>query len=532
VRDDYTVALYIRLSAEDENEGESDSVKNQRDLLTAFVKRDAGFSGCTLLEFCDDGYSGVNFNRPNVKAMLDRVRKGEINCVVVKDFSRFGRNYIEVGDYIEQVFPFLGVRFISVNDHYDSDKDYNSIGGIEVALRALIYDLYSKDLSQKVKSALAVRYKKGEYVSSYSPFGYVKAEDGNRLVVDETAAKYVRRMFALAISGKAAFEIAQILNAEMTPTKAQYKKHEMGYATWDKRTIDIDNSFWSDKSVRKVIQNDVYIGTVVSGKTERQTFGDKKFRQKPRSEWICVPDMHEPIVSKEDFELANKLLVMPRRKKNAPKERYLYAKVRCHCCKRSLLRLRSKSPEYACETPRFKPSPNCVTEPVSELKIEEALLLAIRAQAASVIDMDKARAKKNGQITERKLELQKILRRLDGMVNNLTTARQEQYERYADGNIGLDEFTAQKASFNEQIEGHIAKIEEVKSLIDGCDALITDMAHVTEEWRNALNIECLSKELVDALVDSITVYDSEHIEIRWRFADEYALSEGETGNVG
>jgi hypothetical protein len=332
-------------------------------------------------------------------------------------------------------------------------------------------------------------------------------------------------MFALAISGKTAYEIAQILNAEMTPTKAQYKKHEMGYTTWDTRAIDIDNSFWNDVSVRKVIQNEVYTGTVVSGKTWRPDITEKRFRQKPKGEWICVPDMHEAIVSKEDFALANKLLTMSRRKKTNPKERYLYAKVRCHCCKRSLLRMRSaKSPRYVCGTPRFKPSPDCITEPVSELQIEEALLSAIRAQATTVIDMDKARVKKNGQIAGRKQELIKAVRRYEGTIKSLTAARQEQYERYVDEKIGLAEFTAQKASLNEQIEGLAAKIEEVNILIAGCDDLMTDMAHVTEEWRNALNVENLSKELVDALVDSITVYDSEHIEIRWRFADEYAMS--------
>jgi len=521
VRDDYTVALYIRLSSEDENDGESNSVKNQRDLLTAFVKKDAGLSGCTLLEFCDDGHSGVNFDRPNVKSLLNKVRGGGINCVVVKDFSRFGRNYIEVGDYLEQVFPFLGVRFISVNDHYDSDNAHNSIGGIEVALRALIYDLYSKDLSQKVRSALAVRYQKGEFVSSYAPFGYNRAEDENRLVIDEDAAKYVRKMFELAMSGMDAYEIARTLNADMTPTKAQYKKHMKGYTTWDKRAADIDNSFWNDVSVRKVIQNEVYIGTVVAGKSFRPNLAENRFKQRPRSEWICVPDMHEPIVMKEEFELANKLIRMPRRKKTEPKERYLYSKVRCHCCNRSLKRLRYKSPVFACDTPRFKPSPDCVTEPVSELQIEEALLSAIRAQAPAVMDMDKARIKKNGQISERKQELQKAVRRYEGMVNKLMVERQEHYERFKDGLINRDEYFSLRDSVNEQIDELNAKVEEIKAFISDCDALMTDMAHVTEEWRVALNVESLSKELVDALVESIIVYDSEHIEIKWKFADTF-----------
>ena len=337
--------------------------------MTAFVRKNPELSGCTLLEFCDDGYSGVNFERPKVKEMLEKVRKNMIQCIIVKDFSRFGRNYIEVGDYIEQVFPFLGVRFVSVNDNYDSNNDYNSIGGIEVALRTLIYDLYSKDLSQKVRSALEIRYKKGEFIGSYTPFGYIKADGGqNKLAVDPEAAKYVRKMFDLAISGVDAYEIARILNADMTPTKAQYKKHKMGYTTWDKRALNIDNSFWTDTYVRKVIQNEVYTGMVIMGKTWRPDLHERRFKQKPKSEWVCVPDMHEPIVSKEEFDLANKMIRVPARKKTVPKEQYLYSKIRCHCCKRSMKRSRSTiSPIFTCDTPKFKPSPNCITEPVSEI---------------------------------------------------------------------------------------------------------------------------------------------------------------------
>jgi DNA invertase Pin-like site-specific DNA recombinase len=305
MRDNYTVALYIRLSAEDENDGESNSVKNQRDLLTAFVRREANLSGCTLLEFCDDGFSGVNFDRPKVKEMLEKVRKGMIQCIIVKDFSRFGRNYIEVGDYLVQVFPFLDVRFISVNDSYDSDKDYNSIGGIEVALRALIYDLYSKDLSQKVKSAKMSKLKKGEFLGGYAPFGYVKEEGKNQLLVDPEAAKIVRRMFDLAMSGIDAYKIAKILNDDMTPTKAQYKKHSKGYTTWDKRTIDIDNSFWTDTYVRKVIGDETYVGTVVSGKVRSQGVGSRRMKFNEEKPDVILLDVMMP--HKNGFEVCKEI---------------------------------------------------------------------------------------------------------------------------------------------------------------------------------------------------------------------------------
>jgi hypothetical protein len=331
-------------------------------------------------------------------------------------------------------------------------------------------------------------------------------------------------MFEFAMSGVNAYEIARMLNSDMIPTKSQYKKLEKGYKTWDTVAVDFDNAFWTDTSVRKVIQDEVYIGTVISGKFKRPSIGNKKIKSNPKSEWICVPDMHEPIVTKEEFARADKMIRMPRRNKTVPKERYLYAKVRCHCCNRSLIRWRGKSPIYFCETPKFKPSPDCVTEPVSELQIEEALLSAIKAQATSVIDMDKARIRKNEQIAERKQELQKAARRYEGSVNNLTSVRQDYYEKLKDDEISRDEYFTQRDSINEQIEILNAKTEEAKTLIAECDALMSDMAHVADEWHNALDIESLSKELVDVLVDSIIVYDSEHIEIHWKFAYEYAAS--------
>ena len=179
---------------------------------------------------------------------------------------------------------------------------------------------------------------------------------------------------------------------------------------------------------------------------------------------------------------------------------------------------------YVCGTPRFKPSPNCVTEPVSEIDIEEVLLSAIRAQASSVFDMDKARIKKNKQIADKKQEHQKAIRRYEGMVSSLIATRQEHYERLKDEQISRDEFSTLRDSINEQIDRLNIKIEETKTLIADCDALTSDMAQTVVEWHNALCIESLSKELVDALVDSIIVFDSEHIEIRWKFADEYAMS--------
>ena len=199
---DYTVALYIRLSQEDDNIGESNSVKNQRDLLIDFAMKHPDLSKGKPLYFIDDGYSGVDFNRPAVTNMLEQVRTGKIQCVIVKDFSRFGRNYIEVCGYLEQVFPFLGVRFLSVNDFFDSNDNKGSSAGIEVGFKTLIHDLYSKDLSVKSKTGKLTKTKKGEHVGGTAPFGYMKSKKvKNTWEIDETAAAIVYKIYALALDG-------------------------------------------------------------------------------------------------------------------------------------------------------------------------------------------------------------------------------------------------------------------------------------------------------------------------------------------
>ena len=228
----YVIAIYIRLSAEDgdlsDEKNESNSVVNQRAYIRRFIELRPEFAGAQILEFCDDGYSGTNMERPAVRRLLEQVRQRKINCIIVKDMSRFGRDYIVVGDYLEQIFPFLDVRFIAINDSYDSkDHKYGSAGLIDVSFRNVIYDLYSKDLSEKVRSTKKQLAEKGYCVAPYAFFGYQKAP-GNKhtLLVDEDAAAVVRRVFDLFTSGLSTTEIAvkKTAAAKAAPKAAEEKK--------------------------------------------------------------------------------------------------------------------------------------------------------------------------------------------------------------------------------------------------------------------------------------------------------------------
>lgn len=274
-----TLVFYIRLSISDSDmafcrKEESNSITSQRNLLYAYIRSYEEFAEYEVLEYFDDGVSGTGFeNRTEFQRMLADARAGKFECLLVKDFSRFGRDYLEVGNYMEFVFPVLGIRFISVNDGYDSKQQSGITGGMDVAFRDLIYQMYSRDLSRKVKSARRNRNKQGEYTAFFTAFGYRKnPADKHKLVVDEPAAEVVREIFTLAADGKSASEIARILNERKTPTRLQWQ--------WERginyKPAHMGDYLWVNTTVMAVIRNSIYKETLIQNRYETVGFGDNK----------------------------------------------------------------------------------------------------------------------------------------------------------------------------------------------------------------------------------------------------------------
>ena len=218
--------LYIRLSDADDDlkfKTESESIANQRTLLYRFIRARREFDGYEVVEFVDDGYSGTNGNRPSFERMIESLKNGEANVVICKDFSRFFRDYVEIGDYLERIFPFLGVRFIAVNDGYDSDDYKGSTAGMEVVMKYIVYSYYSRDLSQKIKTVMSTRKSKGEFVAAQPPYGYMKDPDVKRKIIpNPDTAPVVRKIFDLALEGKTPAEIAVVLNDYKLETPSAY----------------------------------------------------------------------------------------------------------------------------------------------------------------------------------------------------------------------------------------------------------------------------------------------------------------------
>lgn len=508
------IAEYLRLSIEDgdvcaENEKEeSDSISHQRSIIKQY-KLEHELSELPSMEFVDDGYSGTNFNRPEVTHLLEIIKQGNISCVIVKDISRFGRNYLEVGDYLEQVFPFLGVRFISINDNYDSNDYVGTTGGIEIAFKSMLYDMYSKDLSVKMRSSLDVRRKHGDYISPCPPFGYdFPKETKRKLVIDPIASKYVYKIFELARLGYTTGMIARKLNDEGIPTPALYKNMSL-----EKRHYKIldKTGYWNTTMIRGIIKNKVYVGMVVNKKRQVVEVGGKHFRNVPEEEQICVPDMHEPIVTGEMFRDANKIIkkrqkgVVPKRKRKRF-DSILMGKLFCSECGRNLIRITCTTiPYYKCAKVDFDKKCECPRMKLGEPEIEDVVKKCIQKEAEKICDWDKEFHAEN--IYE---NVHQEIESLEREKDKIKLHKQFLYEKFKTGYLDQEQYLGKLKTIRNQE----SKNEE---LIESKTKARSEMKEKHKVLKETKDFRYITKEIVDALIEKIIVYGENRIEIHWRF---------------
>lgn len=309
----FLAAMYLRLSKDDSDVGnvkkgrlksESNSIGNQRELIRAFIHKQQDME--LYDSYVDNGFSGSNFDRPEFKRMINDIETGKVNCVIVKDLSRFGRDYIESGRYIQKIFPALSVRFIAIIDHYDSFQADGLESGIVVPVKNFINDSYCRDISIKVKSQFEVKRKNGECIAPFAPYGYKKADNKSFLVPDEYAADIVRKIFAWKIEGMAILAIAEKLNGLGILSPKEYKKsigihYKGGFSGAVK-------SKWSSTTIKRILTNEIYLGHMVQGKREKINYKLKKSMDKPQEKWIKVENTHEAVISKDQFWIVQNLL--------------------------------------------------------------------------------------------------------------------------------------------------------------------------------------------------------------------------------
>lgn len=392
-------AAYMRLSKTDGKEQkESNSISMQRILIRNYIA--SHFVGYGIVEYQDDGFPGTDFNRPGVQRLLEDARNEKFDCVVVKDFSRFGRDYVEVGSYIQQIFPFLGIRFISINDYFDSACVQGNTFNLDVNFRNLLYDLYSKDLSQKIKTSLKARKESGSYVSANAPFGYEKApNDRHMLIICEDEAAVVRKIFSLAMQGVSAYQIAKKLNLENIPAPAEFKARKGKTSRKPKG----DRFYWSGSTIYSILHNPVYVGDIEYGKTERNQVGGCNIL-KARAEWKVIRDHHAPVIARKYFEEVQKsMLKNKRKKKERGGNRHPFiGKAVCGCCKCSLQIRNGLDPYFNCQNRYVNGLSGCANK-VNAMFLEQVVLFQLEEQISKE-KLDKSVPGENGLLTTEVME--------------------------------------------------------------------------------------------------------------------------------
>ncbi len=499
----YQIAIYIRLSKEDDKyKEESNSITMQRILLRKFVAE--SFSDYDLLEFCDDGYTGTNFERPGMQNMLELVRDSKINCIIVKDLSRFARNYIELGSYLEQIFPFMGVRFISINDNYDSKNYQGSIADIDVNFKNLLYDLYSKDLSQKVRSSLAVRKEKGQYVSGNSPFGYEKnPKDRHALLIAEDEAEVVRRIFSLTVEGYTSVEIARLFNETQVKTPIEFKI-EKGKT---RREPKGERFLWSSSTICQILRNEIYIGNIVQKKYTKDFVGGKNHLN-PREDWLITYNHHEPIIDKEIFDKVQEGRGIKRNPQYNPTHP-LIGKLVCACCKKNLRYRRRLNPYFTCHNRYSNAMENCVDK-VNAMFLEQYVLFMMQDKLYTDGEPEKLRREAVVRLDREIKELKEKRQLLDSRIQKLKQQNFEAYQNYASGKT--DSFQSDDVVVK-SIEKELSDLNET---VQQMEASYIKMECDRDSLSIGNEFAALSKEMIDHYIEKIIVYDEQNIEICWK----------------
>ena len=521
----WNATLYLRLSRDDGDKEESNSITGQRELLRDFIQNRP-----ELREYAvriDDGFTGSNFERPDFKKMMEDVKEGRTNCIIVKDLSRFGRNYLDAGEYIEKIFPFLGVRFIAVNDNYDSLGEKSASDDLVIPFKNLINEAYCRDISVKVRTQLEIKRKSGQYIGAFAVYGYMKDDtDKNRLVVDEYAADIVRDIFAWKLDGMSPQDIAVRLNQSGILSPMEYKKSlGMKFATSFKANAQ---AAWSANSVLRILKNPVYIGVLTQGKETTPSYKVRKRIIKPEDEWTVIPDSHEPIIRREDFESVQKVLTLDtRRSPNDSNVQLFSGMVFCGECGASMVRKtvpsgNKKYVYYVCSA--HKQDKSCASHGMRDTALEEVVLETVKQYIRDVIDLDDILSMTD-TAPLRTAEAQKVQRQLDKKRSEherLQKLLMSLYENLADGIIDRDEYAKLKQNY----AGRAAECEKQMDALKESIVQIKEQGGEHREWmmrfRKHQNITELERSIAVALIDRILIYKDNRVEVHFRFEDEFA----------
>ena len=514
---------YVRLSREDGDKEESNSVTGQKDLIRDYLSRHPELRECDMK--VDDGFTGSNFQRPGFQAMMEEVRAGNINCIVVKDLSRFGRDHLEAGEYIERLFPFLGVRFIAINDNYDSQNRHAESDEIIVPFKNLINEAYCRDTSIKIRSQLEIKRQRGDFIGSFAVFGYKRdPSDHHKLVIDEYAADVVRDIYNWKLNGISSIDIAARLTVSGIPTPMDYKLSQgMRYTTAFRRK---ERSEWSAGMVLRILKNPVYTGVLEQGRVTTPSYRVKRLVHKPRDQWAVVEDCHTPIIDKFDFETAQRVLAMDTRTAEAGQPVELFSgMVYCGECGGPMIRKtvpsgKKKYVYFVCAA--HKDRKECHPHALRVEALDDIVLEALQGHIREVIDLSelmeltdiaKLQQANVEKIQARLTQKQEEIERCQKLLRSL-------YENLADGIIDKSEYQELKSTYQDR---RSQAEEQAEFLRDEIGRELDNSAnnHWIEQFIKHRNITSLDRRIVVSLIERVLIFRDRRVEIVYRWYNEF-----------
>lgn len=530
---DNITALYARLSQEDALDGESNSIANQKKILLKYAK-DNGFPNPTF--FIDNGRTGTVFDRPAWNRLMDDVRSGKIQCIVVRDLSRFGRDYVETGNYLEKIFPALGTRFISVKENFDSFTASGSTETLSVSLQNLVNAIYSRDISKKVSTALRAQMETGTFRNRNLPYGYLWNEDKTAYVVDEEAAGAVRQIFRWKLQGVSVYTIVEQLKASGVESPERHKRR-VGTRTGD----NIQGQGWCPSTVRGILQNRAYIGEMICGKSETALYKGLKKQLAAKEDWIVVLDAHPPIVSATDFEAVERQMLEGSAHREASMEWSadiragmidLFAgKIFCADCEKRMYYKRQHIQckgvvfrgVYDCSTHVRRGHDTCFSHSIRQDVLDKKVFHIVRDQLRVALDYEKLlkamrgsageaniREKYNAAVSSVKLKLNALKKKRTGL-----------YENYVEGILNEEEYAFAKQTYEEQYETLSRLLDEAVERRERFLESISPENKWLTMMRGVSRMTELTQELVDAIIKRVLVYNKDRIEVELNYNDVF-----------
>ena len=533
----YNTGAYVRLSVLDGHKEDSDSIENQQDMLLRFIEDDPSLTLHSV--YVDNGETGVNFERDSFERLLDDIRLGRVDCVIVKDLSRFGRNYIEAGDFLEKVFPYLGIRFIAINDGYDS-LNPATCDGLSMHLKNLVNDVYARDISGKIGPVLRGKQERGEFIGAWAAYGYLKSEDDkHQIIVDDETAPVVRDIFEWRLQGLSYQGIARKLTEYGIPSPSAYR-----YSKGLVKNQKFANSPWRIQTIKGILCNEVYLGHMVQGRKRESLFHGQKQTYLPKEEWIIVENTHEAIIDQHIFESVQRLNEQKTQEYHAKQERFaevehteniLKGIVCCGECGTNLVRYKNvrenkrKEPRfhvwysYICPVHAADPT-RCSFLRISEKDLLNTVFCIIQTQLSVALNMEKL-LKSVGKRNLAKTKKQKISQRLRKTKDGLTRLhrmRESLYDDYLAELMNERDYLYARNRYNEQETELTALLRELTVQEQEIKATRT----VENPWMQAFlsfhEEPQITRKMVLELVERITVFPSAKVIVQLRYQEEYS----------